>query len=224
MNRFALTLALLAAPAAFAQDEPAPTDEPAAEPAKGPVTYALQPSRSVLAVLVKYDRTSLIAGHDHIVQASTFTGTVVWDPADPSTCDIDISFPVTALVVDPDGSRARAGLEGETSDNDKKKIKQNFEGKSQLDASGFPTISFESTSCVAKGERFEVTGPLSMHGVSHEVKASMKITADGQAFAAKGTFSGTHGDWGFDPFTALLGSLRNDDALAFTVDVKGAAK
>ncbi|MEZ4319048.1 MAG: YceI family protein [Myxococcota bacterium] len=219
MNPALALIALMSG--AHAQDEaPAPTEAAA----KGATTYTLDAGRSVLAVLVKYDRNALISGHDHIVQASSFKGTVTWDPADPAACAIDISFPVTALVVDPPGSRERAGLEGTTSDGDKKKIKDNFEGKSQLDASSFPQIAFKSTKCTANGDKVQVTGPLTMHGVGHDVTASMKITADGSAFSAKGTFSGTHADWKFDPFTAVFGSLRNDDALAFTVDVKGTAQ
>jgi polyisoprenoid-binding protein YceI len=178
----------------------------------------------VLAVLVKYDRNALVAGHDHIVQASTFDGTVTWDPADPSACSIQITFPVTALVVDPPGSRERAGLEGSTSEGDKKKIKENIEGKNQLEASKFPKISFAATKCVANGDRFDVTGPLEIHGVGHPVTASMKIDATPDSFAAKGSFKASHGDWSFDPFTALFGSLRNDDTLGFTIDVKGSPK
>ncbi len=50
----------------------------------------------------------------------------------------------------------------------------------------------------------------------------MEITADGTSFAGKGRFTLQHSDFGFDPFTALLGSLRNDKALEFVIDVKGA--
>lgn len=185
-------------------------------------TYALDPSASRLWVLVKYDRSSLIAGHDHVVQASTFDGTVTWNPDDPSVCDVRISFPVTALVVDPGDSRTVAGLEGTTSDGDKGKIKANFEGKSQLNASAFPTISFQSTKCEASGATTKVTGDLTMRGVGAKVSAVMSVEA-GDTFTARGSFSGTHDQWGFDPFSALLGSLRNDNALQFHVDVKGKA-
>lgn len=186
------------------------------------VTYELDAGKSWLWVLVKYDRNALIAGHDHVVRASDFTGTARWDADDPAACDVKISFPVTALVVDPAGSNERAGLSNNTSDSDKAKIKSNFEGKSQLNASAFPSISFQSKRCVAEGDAVRVTGDLSIRGVGKEVSALMKVTADGQRFAARGRFDASHSDWGFTPFTALLGSLRNDDALGFHVDVVGA--
>ncbi len=221
MHRFQTLLAttLLLSSPAFAEDV---EEEPAEQ--SGPTTYQLDPGKSVLAVLVKYDRDALVGGHDHIIQASTFEGSVTWNPDDVSACEISISFPVDALQVDPPGARDRAGLEGTTGEGDKKKIKNNFMGKSQLDASNYPTISFESTSCKASGDGAVVTGPLKLHGVAHTVSADMNITADGDAFSARGTFSATHSDWGFDPYTALFGSLRNAPGLSFTVDVKGSAK
>ena len=78
-----------------------------------PVTYALQPDKSWLYVVVYYDRDRFtpIAAHDHVAKATQFTGTVTWDPEDPSACAIAIEFPVTSLVIDPPGAVARsAGL------------------------------------------------------------------------------------------------------------------
>lgn len=202
--------------AAFAQDAPEPP--PAAA---SPVTYALDGDRSWLGVLVRYDRSALVAGHDHVVTPSSFTGEVTWNPEDVGSCKIAIRFPVDALQVDPPGSRARLSLEGETSDGDKKSIKKNLAGKHQLQASVFPDITFTSTSCTPKGDKVAVTGTLTMHGVGATVTADMAVDATAEGFRAKGGFKATHGTWGMDPFTALLGSLRNDDGLTFSIDVAG---
>jgi polyisoprenoid-binding protein YceI len=223
MTRFTSLLAtslLLCGPVAFAED----VDMDATAEATGPTTYTLDPAKSVLAVLVKYDRNALVGGHDHVIQASSFDGTVTWAPDDMGACKVSVSFPVDALVVDPPGSRDRAGLEGTTGDGDKRKIKNNFMSKSQLDASNYPRVSFESTSCKADEDGAVVTGPLTLRGVGHTVSADMKISADGETFSATGSFSAVHSDWGFDPYTALFGSLRNDESLSFTIDVKGSAK
>ena len=218
----ASTLALAQeAPAEEAPAEAAPAEEgsPAEAPA-GPRTYTLDPSQSRLYVLVKYDRNATIPGHDHVVVASTFDGTVTWDPADPSACDIHIEFPVTALTVDPGNARSWVGLEGETSEGDKRKIRDNALGRHQLEADKFPKISYQSTSCSGSGSSYEVKGDLSIHGLTNPVTTKMTIQA-GDTFAAKGSFTTDHARWGMDPFSALLGALRNDPQLAFTVDVKG---
>jgi polyisoprenoid-binding protein YceI len=219
-----MTLSLLALLTSLSFAEDVPDAEPAAEeaPSEAPSTktYQLDAGKSRLYVLVKYARDATIGGHDHIVSASTFDGTVVWNEADPSVCDIQISFPVSALTVDPGSSRSWEGLEGETGDGDKSKIQANLSGKHQLDAASFPTISFKSTSCSGSGSSVKVTGDLSMHGKSKSVTTTMNVsTTDG--FAAKGSFTADHSSWGMEPFSALLGALRNAPELKFVVDVKG---
>lgn len=203
----------LAGVATVAVDAPAP--------AGGATTYKLDPAQGALYVVLKYDRSALMAGHDHVIQASTFTGSVTWSATDPTACKVDIRFPVSALVVDPPGSRARAGFEGETSDGDKKKIAENMWGKGQLDASSFPEISYQATKCEGTTGSVKVSGNLRIHGVSKAVTLTMNVTADGSAFAAKGSTNITHGMFGFSPFTAGLGMLKNDDNLKLVVDVKG---
>ncbi len=208
---FALLTAL-----SFAQE---PTQAPAA-PASGPKTYTLDAAKSKLYVVVAYDREATIAGHDHIVSATTFDGKVTWDAANPAACDIRISFPVSALAVDPGSSRTWEGLEGTTADGDKAKIKENLAGKHQLQADLFPSISYQSTSCSGSGGTYDVKGNLTIHGKSKAVTTKMTIQADG-AFAARGSFKATHADFGIEPFSALLGALKNAPELKFVVDVKG---
>ena len=87
----------------------------------GPARYDLSDSHGRLFVLVRAERGGLFGalGHDHVVVASDFEGTMLWDPADPTTCDVRIEAPVDGLVVDPGSSRSWADFDGETSDGDK---------------------------------------------------------------------------------------------------------
>lgn len=188
-----------------------------------PTTYTLDAARSWLYVVVKYDRNAAMAGHDHVLRASSFRGTVTWDPDDVSACKVEIRFPVTALTVDPPGARAREGFEGETSDGDKPKILSNALGRHQLESDRFSDISFQSTRCAASGDTVQVTGNMTIHGVTASVTAPMRITADGASFTAKGSFMSNHATWGLDPFTALLGALRNAPELKFVGDLTGSA-
>ena len=86
----------------------------------------------------------------------------------------------------------------------------------------FPDIRFQSTACAPAGDKVRVTGDLSLHGVSHRVSSDMAIADQPTSFSAKGSFQATHSDWGMDPFSALFGALRNDEALEFRIDVTGA--
>ena len=183
-------------------------------------SYTLEPEHSTLAVLVSYDRSALLAGHDHVVRPRRFSGTVLWTPTE---CDIQISFPVTELRVDG-GSRSLFGLTGQTSSTDRAKIRDNLLGRHVLSAGSFPLISFSSHSCIPEGDKFRVTGALQIHGVSHQVSTLMTVTADDVQFKGVGSFHAVHADWGMEPFRALLGSLRNAPELRFRVEVMGSPR
>ncbi len=220
-----LVLATFLTAGSFAQDAPEPPPaEPVAE-AAGPVTYQLDPAKSWIYVVVYNDPTTAAArfGHDHGVRAMEFDGTVVWDTSDPSACKIDISFPVTALWPDPPGMRERADLdpEGAVKEDAKQTIKDNFLKPGQLDGSAFPKIEYRSTSCDGTSGTVNVKGTLTIRGVGKAITVPMTVTADEGSFAAKGSFTATHGDFGFKPFTNLMGALRNKDELKFVVDVVG---
>lgn len=190
--------------------------------AAAPTTYALDGGR--LEVIVKYDRSAWVAGHDHVLVSTGFRGSVTWDPEDVSACKVDITLPVQTLVVDPPGSRARNGFEGETSDGDKKTIKKNALSKGQLNADAHPNITYTATKCSGSSGSVTVAGNLTIRGTTKPVQTTMTISADGSTFSAKGSFASTHTAYGFKPFSAALGAVRNDDKLGFVVNVKGKAK
>lgn len=212
------------APAPAVAPAPAPAATPAAPIDHPAVRYTLDAPSSWLYVIVRYDRSATMAGHDHAVRATTFTGSVTWDVDDVSACAVHIEFPVSALHVDTPGLRAKAGLEGDSDPKDYAKIEDNFKSASQLDAAHFATLHFTSTACVATANGAKVTGLLGMHGVEKSVTMNMTIDASDSAFHAKGSLKFKHETFGFAPFTAALGMLRNDDTLELRVDVKGAPK
>jgi polyisoprenoid-binding protein YceI len=206
----------------------AQSPEPA--PPSGPVTYKLDAQKSWLYVLVYNDPSGMASrfGHDHGIRAMQFDGKVVWDVADPTKCQVDISFPVTALQPDPPGMRERAGLspDGAVGANSLATIRENFLGKSQLDAEAYPTISYRATKCEGTGGSggggsVKVTGDLTIRGVTKSIPVTLNVKADASSFSASGGFATTHTAFGFKPFSNLGGALRNKDELKFVLDVVG---
>jgi len=204
--------------AAVEVDPPAPRAAP-------PVDYTLDPADSFLAVTVFNDPDTVGGGlgHDHVFSPSTFRGSVTWTPDDPGACDIRIRFPVGRLVVDPDGARGRVGLDPTDTVGPHKEaqILDNALGPKQLDADRFGSISYRGGDCRLRDDgRYDVTGVLSIHGVDHELTVPMAIS-DRDGFHATGRFSARATDFGFGPFKALAGALRNQDRMRFVVDVRG---
>ena len=220
-------IALALGLSALAQEPPAaPADAPteAAAPEVQPITYKLNPAQGLVYVRVFKDETTLAAGlsHNHAMKATGWTGSVVWDPANTAACKVDITVPVEKIDVDAADARKAAGLDGGPDDDDRKKIKESMLDDDQLDAGKYKDISFKSTGCEGSGDTFTVKGNFTMRGQTKPVSIPMKIHATSTAFDAKGTFSIKGTDFGMQPFTALLGQLKNQDKLTFEIDVRGA--
>jgi polyisoprenoid-binding protein YceI len=185
-------------------------------------TYTLDPAASLLWVRTFKD-TSLT--HDHAVHATGWSGTVTWDPADVSQCAVNISVPVSGLVVDEPSVRQVAGITAEAPDEgDRVQVKETMLSADQLDAKKFSTVTFTSTSCSGDGESIQVSGTLTVHGVAKALTVPMTVSADGASFSASGSFKATHADFGMEPFSFLLGAFQNGPDLAFGINVKGAAQ
>jgi len=187
--------------------------------------YTLAPAKSSVYVQVFKDPDTIAANlsHDHVVVATGWKGAVHWDPANLAACVVKITVPVSGLVNDDDSMRKRVGYDTVLDAGDRAEVRANMVAKSQLDGSAFPDITFTSTGCAASGDKVKVTGDLSIHGVSKRISPSFTITADGAAFSASGGFTANASDFGFAPFTALLGALKNKDGMKFTVSVVGSA-
>jgi polyisoprenoid-binding protein YceI len=212
--------------------EPEAAEPDVAEPeepevvATGPVSYALQTGSSSLYVQVFKDTTTAASGmsHDHVMRASGWTGTATWDPAKPENCKIDISVPVDKLVVDPPKLRAAVGYDSTLSDGQRGDVRKNMLSKDQLNSSKYSEISFSATSCkVVSGSKVDVSGKLTIKGTSKPITIRMTLDADAQSYSAKGGFKIKGSDYGLEPFSAMMGALKNQDELRFTVRLSGTA-
>jgi polyisoprenoid-binding protein YceI len=192
-----------------------------------PVTYELQPDASDLYVIIYNDddRWTPVQGHDHVVVATTFAGSVTWDVEDAAACRVAISFPVTALEIDPEGARARVGLGPDgIDDGAKETATNNMLGKQNLNVARFANISYQSSKCGSATGTVDVTGTMTMAGVGKEVTVPMAIEVTDDKFSAKGTVTLKHKDFGMSPFTYGPLTPKNQEKLTFVIEVVGKPK
>jgi len=206
--------------------EAAPAAAPTSAPKPTAATYTLDPTKGALYVQVFKDAGTVAAGlsHDHVIRATGWTGTVRWDPADPAACRIALTVPVSGLRTDEESMRKRVGYDTTLDADQREEITGNMLSAGQLDAKRYTQITFASTRCEAAGEKVKVSGTLTVRGKGAPVTSTMTLAADGAAFSAAGTFTAKATSFGFEPYSALLGALKNRDEMKFTVDVKGAAQ
>jgi polyisoprenoid-binding protein YceI len=194
----------------------------------GPRTYALDPAKSSLYVQVYKDPNTIGQGlsHDHVVAATGWSGSVVWDRAHTEGCAVRVTVPVQGLVNDALGLRKRVGYDTTLTEDQRAEVKQHMLAPGQLDAGAFPTITFLATGCSGPLDTdgngaVTVTGVFTLHGIAKTIAPKMTIHLDDHSFSARGSFTVNTTDFGFEPYTALLGALKNNNALKFTVDVSG---
>ncbi len=187
--------------------------------------YFLSDERSLLYVLVENDSSTLMSrmGHDHVVRATGWRGTLVYEGARPMETKVDIRIPVRGLRADEAHIRPGAGLSGSVSESDCRKTEENMLKKNQLWADRFAEISFVSTACRVDGNAGElmVSGVMTIRGVAKSLEVVMTMDEKDGAPRARGRFTVTHEDFGFKPYSAPLGALKNRDEITFVIEAVG---
>lgn len=188
-----------------------------------PTSWRIESSASRLYVLVFNDPEALAASmsHDHVISATGWTGSVYWDPADPGACEVRIDLPVSGLKADDFGYRARLGYAAMVDDAERAEVRDQMFAESQLNRTEHPSIRYRSTSCVPAGSSVSVTGILTIRGVSQRVVTPMTIRVNRDSLRARGVFQAKASDFGFQPYSALLGAFKNLDRMDFTLDLRG---
>jgi polyisoprenoid-binding protein YceI len=186
-------------------------------------SFKVDPSRSSLVVQIFRDGLAAKLGHDHVVQATTFSGRVTYDPATPALSSIAAQADAATLKVDDAGTRRKFGLEGQPSAADVAEIDKSMKAEGQLDAARFPRISFTSTAIAAEApERYLVTGQLTIRGVTRDVRFPARAGMDGNVFRATATLTFMQSAFGYKPYRALLGTIRNKDEVMLHIDLVAA--
>ncbi|MCP4810283.1 MAG: YceI family protein [Proteobacteria bacterium] len=191
--------------AEFVEEEPAP-----------PRSYTVSDGSSHLVVLLNAPDGS--KAHDHAVAATFVTGSVVWGE-DTATSSIEVSFPVNGLVADTDELRAEAGFEDTLKEKHQAKVVEHMLAEDQLNEAAFGDIVFASTAITATDGGFDVTGDMTIRGVTAPVTCSLTVETDEKIWVGTGTFDITATQFGFEPYA--FGKYFNADAM--TVSVKLAA-
>lgn len=181
-----------------------------------PVMYAVSDGSShLVVVLIAPDGSK---AHDHAVAATFVTGEVTWSP-DPALSSIQVAFPANGLVADTDELRTEAGFEDLLKEKHQAKVREHLLAPDQLNEAEHGDISFTSTSIVETDGGFQVTGDMTLRGVTTEVNCLLAVVADASTWRATGSFGITASQFGFEPYA--FGKYFNDDAM--TVNVQLAA-
>ena len=183
-------------------------------------TFRVDPSRSSLVVQIFRDGLAAKLGHDHVVEAATFSGSVAYDPSAPALSSVAAQVHTATLKVDDAETRRKFGLEGQPTAADVAEIEKSMKAEGQLDASRFPLITFASTTITAEApDRYLVTGQLTIRGVTRDVRFPASAVMEGNIFRATATLTFMQSAFGYKPYSALLGAIKNKDAVMLHIQL-----
>jgi polyisoprenoid-binding protein YceI len=143
------------------------------------------------------------AGHTHEV-VSRVEGTVVADPADLAHSSVSLAFDAKAI---------RVVASSDEPVKDVPKVQAVMIGPDVLDVSRFPSITFRSRSVsgkqVSQGVyEIQVTGDLSLHGVSRSLTLPLRVEVKDGTLTATGKTVLRHSDFGMKPVSAGGGTVK----------------
>ncbi|HSL17234.1 MAG TPA: YceI family protein [Methylomirabilota bacterium] len=191
----------------------------------GAAEYRIDPEASELVVRLFKGGIASAFAHDHVIEATSFSGSVIWDPERPREARVRLTVDARELVADRAALRAEYGLDTKLLDDDRAEIQSTMASDEQLDVLAHPEMSFTSTSVrVAEGGGVEVSGDLLLHGTTHVVTFTSTPRVDNGTLSADAEIPFRQSDYGIEPYRAMLGAIRNKDEALLIVRLVAAEK
>lgn len=190
--RFLLLVPVLLIPLAFRSPAPAPA--PAAPAAEG--AWKIDPGHSTVMFKIKHLGTSWTYG-----RFDTFTGEVTFDEAKPENCKV------------------LCEIDSASVDTNSKKRDSDISGPDFLSVKEFPKLSFASTKVAKSGDKYAITGDLTLHGVKKSVSfTAEKVGSSTMMGARTGFFAETtikRSDFGMK---TMLEGIGDDVQLTLSIE------
>lgn len=178
-------------------------------------THMIDPGQSKLQIAVGKSGLLGAFGHDHLIEATSVSGTVQFDPHNAAHDAVSFAVTTTSLrVLDP----------GESA-SDRDRVQLTMLGPTVLDATHFPEITFASTavgpatSAGGGADVRELSGVLRLHGVERPLRMPIHVRAEGAVLHVRGDVTVRQTDFGITPVTAGGGTVRTKDEVKISFEI-----
>lgn len=179
-----------------------------ASPAALGVTYRLA-AESRLEVRVGRAGLLAAAGHEHLIRAGRFEGSITFRPDEPARDSVAVTVETEALYVVPEADSA-----------DIPRITATMRDQ-VLQVRAHPTIAFASTSVAATERGVHVEGTLTMLGRSRPVAFDAELRLVGDTLVGTASFAVRQSAFGIRPVSKALGLVRVADEVRFELHLVG---
>lgn len=181
-------------------------------------TYTFDAKGSTLEVNLYREGFFKAFGHDHLIAAKEFTGTVQFDASHLENSSVMLRVATNSMtVVDP----------GEP-EKDRSQVQSTMLGESVLDVARYSEITFQSTR-VEKTEkqgdawRVLLAGTLLIHGVQKPVTLPVTLRVSGDELTAQGEVFLLQTDYGITPVKVAGGTVKVKNRLRIHFEIHARA-
>jgi polyisoprenoid-binding protein YceI len=174
-------------------------------PAQG--TYGIGPENGSLMVHTRRAGLGAKAGHDLVLEATAWSGTVVVDHDQPRASSVRVTVDARSMEV----REATGGLKPLTP-SDHGEIRKNIDEK-VLHTDRYPSITFRSTDVVPTEAHWAIHGELTIAETTRSTVLDAKIAsgAEETTITARATIVQTA--FGIKPYSAMMGVLKVRDSV-----------
>lgn len=181
--------------------------------------YRVDHDRSELVVRVFKAGVGSAFAHDHVVRAQRYSAKLSVD-RELVAVSAEIVVDARALEVDTPELRAAYGLDRDVSAEDRRRIRETMLGPGQLDVARHPEIRFRTSEVDRHGEDgLRVAGDLTLHGRTQRVTFPVEVADRDGELRVRGSFRFRQSDFGIEPYSALLGAVRNQDEVELAFEL-----
>ena len=167
-------------------------------------SHEIGPSNGSLKIKTKREGAAAKAGHDLVLDAKSWSGTV--EVGDNTS--IELSVDSSSIEIESGSGGAKP-----LTDKDKADIKKSMDDK----VLGGSDITFKSTEASLDGGSGSAKGDLSIAGSSDTVNVPLNVGDDG---TVKASITLSQSDFGIKQFKALMGALKVGDQVEVEIDAK----
>ena len=178
------------------------------------VQYRIDAAASRIELSVYKEGILKVFGHNHLISAKDFSGTVYFVAGRVTDSSVTLSIEARSLtVLDPD-----------TSEKDRHDVQETMAGAQVLDVARHEKITFRSTgvSRVKRpGNDWEVTldGMLNLHGVEKPVTLPVRIHIENNRLHAEGEVYVLQTDFGMTPIRVGGGAVKVKDQVKISFSI-----
>jgi polyisoprenoid-binding protein YceI len=204
--------------------KPGPAAPGTVGPSRAARAYRIDPSASLLTLLVYRAGPLAALGHNHVIASHEVQGRILLDP-DLHRSGCEIAIAVASLRVDEPELRANAGPDfvANVPPAAREGTQRNMLGGSLLDAEHHPSIEATCASLDLHPGGSPQSGGLdanvqvALKGGSYSVRVPLTYVLHDHALQVDGATTVRQSDLGLTPFSLMLGALRVQDEVTVRV-------